>query len=68
MESIKIMSDEYYIHFDTSNECTKFRQTAEATFGHVCCSGKGVLLKTFNKIPIKNNQQIYNIKNSITLV
>ena len=61
----EIMGDEHYIHFKTTKECTNFRQTSDATFGHVCCKGYGVLLKTFNKIPIKTRQQIIDIEKSI---
>ena len=57
------LDDKIFIHFDTKEQCTNFIKTSKSsTFGHICCYGKGVHIKTYNNIKINNYDQIKDIK------
>ena len=65
-ENIDINKNSVFIHFNNKDECTDFikKNTPIATFGHNCCSGLGVHIKSFKGIPITNYSQIKEIKNN----
>jgi len=50
---------EFYIHFDTTNELSKFvnKYKYEHSLGHKCCIGKGVLMKN-----VKSMKELNEIK------
>ena len=61
---IKIDNDEYYIHYLTIEDLKKFMSEYHNifTFGHICCGGKGCLIKSENGKEIKSDQDIDRIK------
>ena len=37
---------DFYIHFDTPEQCNQFKKNYSKPIGHTCCSGKGCKLLT----------------------
>ena len=33
--------DKFFIHFDNTEQCQKFREYYDKQIGHICCWGKG---------------------------
>ena len=60
--SINGNKDEYYIHFNSGLMCDKFILNNNVEIGHRCCSGKGVLLKSFDNEKIANYNHIKRIE------
>lgn len=54
--------EEFYIHFKSVSICEQFILNNNVEIGHRCCSGKGVLLKSFDNEKIANYDDIKRIE------
>ena len=57
----------YFIHFNTKEDCEKFKAIFNGNIEHSCCYGKGVKVTSFNLKPINISsyeliRKKYNIK------
>jgi len=58
-----IGGDHFFIHFNSISECNKFKtENTNCIFGDICCSGKGVHLKSQDGIEINSYPQIHKIQ------
>lgn len=59
-----IDNDDCFIHYQTADDLKKFMSKYHNifTFGHICCSGKGCLIKSENGKEIKSYEDIHRIK------
>ena len=55
-------TNDFYIHFKTTELCDKFINSSNVEIGHRCCLGKGVLLKSYNSQKITSYEQIHAIQ------
>ena len=64
MESINIIDTDnnYFIHYSSKKECSKFKKKFNGSIGHSCCNGKGVHVKTYNGVVVDNDTIYDNIR------
>jgi hypothetical protein len=66
MDPIKIKlfgdDDNFFVHFSSSELCNTFKGKFTGTLGHTCCSGKGVVIKSFEGVKITSSEQVNAIK------
>ena len=56
---INIKNNDFFIHFDTADECNRFRKTYYGMITeHICCNGKGCKI-----IGVSSYDEVYKIKN-----
>lgn len=62
MENISFIDYDksFFVHFNSSEECNKFKIIFNGTTGNMCCKGKGIHIKTYDG-KIVNNTKIYDI-------
>jgi hypothetical protein len=55
-------SDNFFIHFSSTELCNRFKNNFTGVIGHTCCSGKGVVIKSFENNKITSSEQVNAIK------
>ena len=54
--------DNFFAHFSSSELCNSFKTKFTGVVGHTCCSGKGVVIKSFEGVKITSSNQVNTIK------
>ena len=49
-------SENVYIHFNSKEECKLFMNKYDEQLGNICCSGKGVCIKTYKNKKVTYDQ------------
>lgn len=53
--------DNFFAHFSSSELCNSFKTKFTGVVGHTCCSGKGVVIKSFEGVKITSSNQVNTI-------